>query len=81
MRLVPADQVPRALSIVFSGISLATIIATPLGSYLGGLVGWRAIFLFTAGLGRLLCCGSFSRFRHAGGRQHAQRRRAVIATD
>ncbi|WP_410515827.1 MFS transporter [Pantoea allii] len=51
MRLVPADQVPRALSIVFSGISLATIIATPLGSYLGGLVGWRAIFLFTAGLG------------------------------
>ncbi|THB83150.1 MFS transporter [Pantoea allii] len=37
MRLVPSDQVPRALSIVFSGISLATIIATPLGSYLGGL--------------------------------------------
>ena len=49
MRLVPTDQVPRALSIVFSGISLATIIATPLGSYLGGLVGWRNIFMLTAG--------------------------------
>ncbi|MEZ3500019.1 MFS transporter [Pantoea sp. KPR_PJ] len=53
MRLVPGDQVPRALSIVFSGISLATIIAAPLGSYLGGIIGWRNIFLLTAGLGVL----------------------------
>lgn len=53
MRLVPSDQVPRALSIVFSGISLATIIAAPLGSYLGGVIGWRNIFLLTAGLGVL----------------------------
>ncbi|QDY40685.1 MFS transporter [Candidatus Pantoea soli] len=53
MRLVPADQVPRALSIVFSGISLATIIAAPLGSYLGGLIGWRNIFLLTGVLGGL----------------------------
>lgn len=53
MRLVPSDQVPRALSIVFSGISLATIIAAPLGSYLGGLIGWRNIFMLTAGLGVL----------------------------
>lgn len=53
MRLVPSDQVPRALSIVFSGISLATIIAAPLGSYLGGVIGWRNIFLLTGGLGVL----------------------------
>ena len=53
MRLVPSDQVPRALSIVFSGISLATIIVAPLGSYLGGLIGWRNIFMLTAGLGVL----------------------------
>ena len=53
MRLVPSDQVPRALSIVFSGISLATIIAAPLGSYLGDLIGWRNIFMLTAGLGVL----------------------------
>nr|MBA2814145.1 MFS transporter [Candidatus Pantoea persica] len=45
MRLVPKDQVPRALSIVFSGISLATIIAAPLGSYLGSLICWRNIFM------------------------------------
>lgn len=53
MRLVPSEQVPRALSIVFSGISLATIIAAPLGSYLGGLIGWRNIFLLTGALGVL----------------------------
>ncbi|WP_159992253.1 MFS transporter [Roseomonas sp. 18066] len=44
MRLVPPDQVPRALSMVFSGVSVATIAAAPLGSYLGGLYGWRAVF-------------------------------------
>ncbi|MDO6405901.1 MFS transporter [Pantoea phytobeneficialis] len=53
MRLVPGEQVPRALSIVFSGISLATIIAAPMGSYLGGLIGWRNIFLLTGALGIL----------------------------
>ncbi len=59
MRLVPPDQVPRALSIVFSGISLATIIATPLGSYLGGVIGWRNIFLVTAMLGMLALLWQF----------------------
>lgn len=53
MRLVPADQVPKALSIIFSGVSLATIIATPLGSFLGDIIGWRNIFLLTALLGGL----------------------------
>jgi len=53
MRLVPPEQVPRALSIVFSGISLATIIAAPLGSYLGDVIGWRNIFFMTGLLGVL----------------------------
>ena len=51
MRLVPPPLVPRALSIVFSGVSLATIVAVPLGSYLGGLYGWRVVFLLAAGIG------------------------------
>ncbi|WP_455851668.1 MFS transporter [Pantoea endophytica] len=59
MRLVPSDQVPRALSIVFSGISLATIIAAPLGSYLGGIIGWRNIFILTAALGVLALLWQF----------------------
>lgn len=48
MRLVAPWQVPRALSIVFSGVSLATVFAAPLGSYLGGLLGWRDTFLLAA---------------------------------
>ncbi|MGN4070989.1 MFS transporter [Burkholderia gladioli] len=51
MRLVPDSSVPRALSIIFSGVPLATIAAVPLGSYLSGMVGWRAVFLVAAGLG------------------------------
>jgi predicted MFS family arabinose efflux permease len=42
MRLVPSEQVPKALAIVNGGNALATVVAAPLGSFLGALVGWRA---------------------------------------
>ncbi|RJT43365.1 MFS transporter [Rahnella woolbedingensis] len=45
MRLVPQDQVSRALAIFNGGNALATVIAAPLGSYLGGVIGWRGAFL------------------------------------
>ncbi|MBD8573043.1 MFS transporter [Pseudomonas syringae] len=45
MRLVPDANVPRALAIVNGGNALATVIAAPLGSFLGGLIGWRGAFL------------------------------------
>lgn len=51
MRLVPPPLVPRALSLVFSGVSVATIVAAPLGSFLGGLYGWRSVFLLAAAIG------------------------------
>jgi predicted MFS family arabinose efflux permease len=44
MRLVPAPQVPRALAIFNGGNALATVVAAPLGSYLGALIGWRGAF-------------------------------------
>ena len=44
MRLVPADQVPRALALVNGGNALATVIAAPVGSYLGEVIGWRWAF-------------------------------------
>ena len=44
MRLVPAHQVPRALAIFNGGNALATVLAAPLGSYLGSLIGWRGAF-------------------------------------
>jgi predicted MFS family arabinose efflux permease len=53
MRLVPAKLVPRALSIIFSGIAIGTVVSVPLGSYLGGLYGWRSAFMAAAALGGL----------------------------
>lgn len=50
MRLVPEASVPKALSIMVSGVSAATIFAAPVGSYLGDLVGWRLVFAGAAGL-------------------------------
>lgn len=50
IRLVPAALVPRAVSIIFSGIAVATIVAVPLGSYLGELSGWRSTFLAATAL-------------------------------
>jgi predicted MFS family arabinose efflux permease len=45
MRLVPHNRVPKALAIFNSGNALATVVAAPLGSYLGGVIGWRGAFL------------------------------------
>lgn len=45
MRLMPDDQVTRAMAIVNGGNALATVIAAPLGSFLGALIGWRGAFL------------------------------------
>lgn len=44
MRLVPINQVPRALAIFNSGNALAMVIAAPLGAFLGAVVGWRGAF-------------------------------------
>ena len=53
MRLVPEAMVPRALSIIFSGVSVATVAAAPLGSYFGHLIGWRNVFLIATVIGVL----------------------------
>jgi len=45
MRLVSRDNIPRAMAIFNGGNALATVLAAPLGSYLGALMGWRGVFL------------------------------------
>ncbi|MGQ3671420.1 MFS transporter [Xanthobacter sp. TB0136] len=44
MRLVPEDLVPRALAIFNGGNALATVVAPPLGAFLGSIIGWRGAF-------------------------------------
>lgn len=51
MRLVPASVLPRAMSIIFAGVSIATVSAAPVGAYLGELIGWRAVFGLAALVG------------------------------
>ncbi|PSC88831.1 MFS transporter, partial [Klebsiella pneumoniae] len=41
-------HVPKALAIIFSAVSVATVVAAPLGSYLGELIGWRNVFILCA---------------------------------
>ena len=45
IRMVPARDVPRALAIVNGGNALATVVAAPLGAWLGTVIGWRGAFL------------------------------------
>jgi DHA1 family purine ribonucleoside efflux pump-like MFS transporter len=50
-QLVPADRLGRAMTIVNTGLSLATIAAVPAGAVLGDLLGWRTVFLGAAAVG------------------------------
>ncbi len=44
MRLVSEESIPKALGIVYTGNAVATAFAAPIGSYLGGIIGWRGVF-------------------------------------
>ena len=47
MRLVPAAMAESAGDYL-SAVSIATVVAAPLGSYFGALIGWRNVFLICA---------------------------------
>ncbi len=46
--LVPAQQRGRAITFVFLGWSVASVLGMPLGALIGGLLGWRSAFGFVA---------------------------------
>ncbi|PSL52670.1 DHA1 family chloramphenicol resistance protein-like MFS transporter [Saccharothrix carnea] len=48
--LVPPDQKGRALAVLLSGTTMATIAGVPGGSALGAVLGWRATFWAVAAL-------------------------------
>jgi MFS transporter, DHA1 family, inner membrane transport protein len=41
-RLVPPGRAGRAVAVVFAGASLATLVAVPVGAWIGQVAGWRA---------------------------------------
>ncbi|NKL23916.1 MFS transporter [Rhizobium leguminosarum] len=48
--LVQSQQSARAMSIVFSAVTAATVIGVPLGTYFGSISTWQASFVATAAL-------------------------------
>ena len=50
-RLTTGADLPKALAALQGGTALATVIAAPLGSYLGGVVGWRGAFIIVVPAG------------------------------
>jgi predicted MFS family arabinose efflux permease len=49
--LVPENQRGRAITFVFLGWSVASVVGMPVGAYLGGALGWQSAFLLVAVLG------------------------------
>ncbi|WP_354641722.1 MFS transporter [Kitasatospora camelliae] len=58
VRLVPERQSVKATAIVLSGISIASVLGVPLGTYLGQQTEWQVAFLAMAGLGVLVMVGA-----------------------
>ena len=42
--LVPPEQRGRAITFVFLGWSMASVLGMPIGAYVGGTLGWRSAF-------------------------------------
>lgn len=49
--LVPENRRASAISIMFSGLTVATVTGVPLGTLLGQQLGWRAAFIAIAAVG------------------------------
>ncbi|MFI6604234.1 MFS transporter [Nonomuraea sp. NPDC050536] len=54
MRLVPGRHASRAAAVALSGISIATVVGMPLGTFLESLTSWRTTFLIWSGLSALV---------------------------
>ncbi len=50
-RLTSGSDLPKALAMLQGGTALASVIAAPLGSFLGGLIGWRGAFFIVVPIG------------------------------
>jgi DHA1 family purine ribonucleoside efflux pump-like MFS transporter len=48
--ILPADRMGRGMTVVNVGVSLATVVAVPVGTYLGEAWGWRPVFWLAAAL-------------------------------
>jgi predicted MFS family arabinose efflux permease len=50
-RLVRGPDLPKAIAMLQGGTAFASVIAAPLGSFLGGIIGWRGAFFIVVPIG------------------------------
>ena len=50
MRLVPPQRFARAMSVILTGVSVATVCAAPVGAWMGEAWGWRSAFMAAGGV-------------------------------
>lgn len=53
--LVPIERRGRALASLMLGLTVATLIGVPLGSWIGQLFSWHVVFTFVGAIGLLTC--------------------------
>ncbi len=53
----PPERRGRAMALVTSGLTISTVLGVPLGTWIGGLYGWRATFILVAVLGAVALAG------------------------
>lgn len=53
LRLVPEALFPRAMSVILTGVSVATVCAAPIGAWMGDAWGWRSAFVAAGVVGLL----------------------------
>jgi predicted MFS family arabinose efflux permease len=51
LRLVPEALFPRAMSLILTGVSVATVCAAPIGAWMGDAWGWRSAFMAAGAVG------------------------------
>lgn len=60
MRLVPAVLFPRAMSLILTGVSVATVCAAPVGAWMGAHWGWRSAFVAAGAVSLLTLLAQFA---------------------
>lgn len=51
LRLVPETLFARAMALILSGVSVATVCAAPIGAWMGATWGWRSAFVAAGAVG------------------------------
>ncbi|MCD6076066.1 MAG: transporter [Ramlibacter sp.] len=74
MRLVPEQLFARAMAVILTGVSVATVCAAPIGALMGDLWGWRSAFLAAAAVSALTLVAQFVALPHLPARHFSDLR-------